>query len=212
MDKISIIIPVYYNEKSLHDTYNELKKVLDGNSAKFDYEIVIVDDGSKDSSYNVMKQLSAKDPKIVLVKLSKNFGSYVAILAGMNYSTGDAVTYLAADLQDPPELISQMYDQWLKGSKTDIICGVRSSRRDPLMSKIYSSFFYKIFRTFILPEYPDKGFDCFLINKQQAETIVNMDEKNSPPHRTDNLARLQTALCSLSQAGAVIRTLKMDIL
>jgi dolichol-phosphate mannosyltransferase len=179
LDKISIIIPVYYNEKSLNDTYTELKKVLDENSSKFDYEIVIVDDGSKDGSYSVMKQLRAKDPKIVLVKLSKNFGSYVAILAGMNYSTGDAVTYLAADLQDPPELIPQMYDEWIKGNKTDIVCGVRSGRQDPIVSKIYSSFFYKIFRTFILPEYPDKGFDCFLINRQQTETIINMDEKNS---------------------------------
>lgn len=179
LDKISVIIPVYYNEKSLNDTYTELKKVLDENSSKFDYEIVIVDDGSKDGSYNVMKHLAEKDSKIVLVKLSKNFGSYVAILAGINYSTGDAITYLAADLQDPPELIPQMYEEWLRGNKTDIICGVRSSRKDPIISKIYSSFFYKIFRTFILPEYPDKGFDCFLINRSQAETIIKMDEKNS---------------------------------
>lgn len=179
MNKISIIIPVYFNEPSLKPTYSELKKVLDFNKEKFDYEIILVDDGSKDNSFLVMQELSELDPKIKLVKLSKNFGSYIAILAGMNYATGDAVTYVAADLQDPPELIADLYDKWIEGKQKDMILGVRTGRTDPFLSKLYSFIFYKLFRTFVLPEYPDKGFDCFLINKGQKDILVGMDEKNS---------------------------------
>jgi glycosyltransferase involved in cell wall biosynthesis len=179
LDKISVIIPVYYNEQSLPETYSELKKVIDENSARFDYEIVLVDDGSKDNSYNVMRSLAEKDDKIKLVKLSKNHGSYVAILAGLSYATGDAYTFLAADLQDPPELIPQMYDKWIENKKKDIIFSVRSSREDPLTTRIYAYFFYKLFRWFVLPEYPEKGYDCFFINKEQRNMIVDMDEKNS---------------------------------
>lgn len=179
MDKISVVIPVYYNEQSLPETYSELKKVLDENSSRFDYEIILVDDGSKDKSYHVMKSLAAKDSKIKLVKLSKNHGSYIAILAGLSYASGDAYTFLAADLQDPPELIPQMYDKWVQHNRKDIIFSVRSSREDPLTTRIYAWFFYKLFRAFVLPEYPEKGYDCFFINKTQRDMIVNMDEKNS---------------------------------
>lgn len=179
MDKVSIIIPVYYNEGSLLETYAETKKVMDENSGKFSYEIVLVDDGSKDGSYKVMKLIAEKDNNVKLVRLSKNHGSYVAILAGLSFATGNAYTFLAADLQDPPELIPQMYDKWLEHNKKDIILSVRSSREDPLTSRIYSFFFYKLFRAFVLPEYPEKGYDCFFINKEQRDMIVAMDEKNS---------------------------------
>jgi dolichol-phosphate mannosyltransferase len=179
LDKISIIIPVYFNELSLNETYNEVKRVMDENASRFDYELVLVDDGSKDNSYNVMKSLAAQDKKIRLVKLSKNHGSYVAILAGLSYATGDAYTFLAADLQDPPDLIPQMYDEWLKYNRRDMVFSVRSSREDPIISRIYAYFFYKLFRTFVLPEYPEKGYDCFFINKEQRDMVVKMNEKNS---------------------------------
>lgn len=179
MDKISIIIPVYFNEASLGETYGEIRKVMDENSTRFDYEIVLVDDGSMDNSYKVMKELAVKDKKIRLIKLSKNHGSYVAILAGLTYSSGDAYTFLAADLQDPPELIPKMYEEWIKYNKRDMVFSIRQSREDPITSRIYSYFFLKLFRAFVLPEYPKKGYDCFFINKGQRDIIVNMNEKNS---------------------------------
>jgi len=179
LDKISIIIPVYFNENSLPETYDEIIKVTDANAGKFDYEIILVDDGSKDNSYKVMCELAEKDKKIRLVKLSKNNGSYLAILAGLNYATGDAYTFIAADLQDPPELIPQMYNKWREGNRKDIVFSVRSGREDPITSRMYSYFFYKLFRMFVLPEYPEKGYDCFFINREQRDMIVKMDEKNS---------------------------------
>lgn len=179
MDKISVVIPVYYNADVLMETHSTLKRVLEEHAAKFDYEMIFVDDGSKDESYRVMQEISAIDPKVKLVKLSKNHGAYVAILSGMNYATGDAVVFLAADLQDPPELIPQMYDEWVLGNKRDLVLCVRQSRSDPFFSKLFSAAFYKIFRALVLPEYPKTGFDLCMINKQQAKILVDMDEKNS---------------------------------
>lgn len=179
MDKISVVIPVYFNADVLKETHSTLTHVLMEHSAKFDYEIIFVDDGSKDESYLVLQEISSIDPKSKLVKLSKNHGAYVAILSGMNYASGDAVVFLAADLQDPPELIPQMYEEWLKGSKRDLVLCVRQSRTDPFFSKLFSSAFYKIFRAFVLPEYPKTGFDLCMINKEQAKILVDMDEKNS---------------------------------
>ena len=179
MDKISVVIPVYYNADVLKETHSTLKRVLGEHAVKFDYEIIFVDDGSKDDSYRVMQEISAIDPKAKLVKLSKNHGAYVAILSGMNYATGDAVVFLAADLQDPPELIPQMYDEWVLGNKRDLVLCVRQSRSDPFLSKLFSAGFYKIFRALVLPEYPKTGFDLCMINKQQAKILVDMDEKNS---------------------------------
>ncbi len=179
MDKLSVIIPVYFNEESLHETYSVLKKVLIENSARFEHEIILVDDGSKDRSYTVMQEISAGDDSVKLVKLSKNHGSYVAILSGMNFASGDAMMYMAADLQDPPELIARMYDEWIKGNKKDIVLCVRKSRTDPFLSRVFSAVFYKIFRALVLPDYPKKGFDLFMINKEQAKILIDMDEKNS---------------------------------
>jgi len=179
LDKISVVIPVYYNADVLTETHSTLKRVLEEHAAKFDYEMIFVDDGSKDESYRVMQEISAIDPKVKLVKLSKNHGAYVAILSGMNYATGDAVVFLAADLQDPPELIPQMYDEWALGNKRDLVLCVRQSRSDPFFSKLFSAAFYKIFRALVLPEYPKTGFDLCMINKQQAKILVDMDEKNS---------------------------------
>nr|HMT12065.1 glycosyltransferase [Ignavibacteria bacterium] len=87
--------------------------------------------------------------------------------------------FLAADLQDPPELIPQMYDEWIAGGKRDLVLCVRQSRSDPFLSKMFSAMFYKIFRALVLPDYPKTGFDLCMINKQQAQILVDMDEKNS---------------------------------
>jgi len=179
LKKISVIIPVYYNSESLRETYAILKGEFSKNADKFDYELIFVDDGSKDDSYTVLQEIAATDKNVKLLKLSKNHGSYVAILSGMSYASGDAIAYLAADLQDPPELIPQMFNEWETGNGKDIVLAVRKSRSDPFISRMFSAMFYKIFRTLVLPDYPKTGFDLFMINKEQAKILVDMDEKNS---------------------------------
>lgn len=105
--KLSIIIPVYYNQDNLVPLYDDLKKkVID--KIKYDYEIVFVNDGSKDKSYSVMKKLAEKDKNIKNISLSRNFGSHAAILCGLANCSGDCAVVKAADLQEPSEMILDM--------------------------------------------------------------------------------------------------------
>ena len=126
MSKLSIIIPVYFNEMNLHDLYEDLyDKVL---SQLEDYELVLVDDGSQDASYSIIQELSRKDSKIVSLKLSRNFGSHAAILAGLNHCKGDCAVMKTADLQEPSSMILQMYEKWKLGN--NVVLAIRSDREE----------------------------------------------------------------------------------
>lgn len=173
--KISIIIPVYYNEKNLPLTYAKLKEsVLDKVQ---DYELILVDDGSEDNSWQVMQELRKQDNKVKIVKLSRNFGSITAQLAGLSYATGDCATVIAADLQDPPHIILQLMQKWETGAK--VCLAVRSDRKEGFIQKTISNLFYKIMRKIALKNMPLGGFDCFLIDRQVVEVLKNIEEKNS---------------------------------
>lgn len=175
MAKISIIIPVYFNEMNLHDLYDDLKsKVLDKLEA---YELVFVDDGSQDSSYAILKEIQALDSNVMLVKLSRNFGSHSAILAGLIHSTGDCAVMKAADLQEPSTMILEMYEKWLQGN--NVVLAIRKDRQEPWLQKTISNLYYKVMRKIALKSMPDGGFDCFLIDRKVIKVLELMDEKNS---------------------------------
>ncbi len=175
MAKLSIIIPVYFNEMNLHDLYDDLKsKVL----CKLDeYELVFVDDGSQDSSYTILKEIQAMDHNVMLVKLSRNFGSHSAILAGLIHSTGDCAAMKAADLQEPSTMILEMYEKWLAGN--NVVLAIRKDRQEPWVQKTISNLYYKVMRKIALSSMPDGGFDCFLIDRKVIKVLELMDEKNS---------------------------------
>ncbi len=173
MDKLSIVVPVYYNEDNLRPLYRDIKeKVLDKRT--FDYEIVMVDDGSLDKSWDVMKELADQDEHIRLVHLSRNFGSHAAILCGLTASTGDCAVVKAADLQEPSELIPEMYQAWKEGS--NVVLAVRNERED---KSFFSELYYWLMRKVALPSMPKHGFDVFLIDRKVIKTLELMDEKNS---------------------------------
>ena len=175
MAKLSIIIPVYFNEMNLHDLYDDLKsKVLDKLEA---YELVFVDDGSQDSSYAILKEIQALDSNVMLVKLSRNFGSHSAILAGLIHSTGDCAVMKAADLQEPSTMILEMYEKWLQGN--NVVLAIRKDRQEPWVQKTISNLYYKVMRKIALKSMPDGGFDCFLIDRKVIKVLELMDEKNS---------------------------------
>lgn len=173
--KLSIIVPVYYNEMNLEDLYEKLSSIVFPKLE--DYELIFVDDGSKDSSYKKMLKLYNKYPNIKLVKLVKNYGSFVAILAGLSNCTGDCACAISADLQDPPEIILQMLDK-LKGDITTVLA-VRKDREESFMQKFFSNTYYKMMKKFALSNMPEGGFDCFLINRKVIDYIINMQEKNT---------------------------------
>ena len=129
MKKISIIVPVYYNEDNLLPLYADLKeKVL--MKLNIDYEIIFVDDGSKDKSYDVMLELAKIDENIKTIKLSRNFGEHSAILAGLSQCTGDCAVRKAADLQEPSEMILDMIKKYEEGNK--VVLAVRTDREEPI--------------------------------------------------------------------------------
>lgn len=176
MNKLSIVIPVYYNELNIPSLYEKLnEKVL--NRDDFDIELVFVDDGSGDNSYEELIKLRKIDNRIRVIKLSRNFGSHVATLAGLNYTSGDCVTVISADLQDPPEIIIEMYKKWLEGNK--VVLAVRQDREEPWLQKKFSNTYYKLMKKYALGNMPEGGFDCYLIDRQVVDVIKDMKEKNS---------------------------------
>jgi len=175
MSKLSIIIPVYYNEMNLHDLYEDLfTKVLQHLE---DYELVFVDDGSQDASYAIIQELIQRDSKIVSLKLSRNFGSHAAILAGLNHCTGDCAIMKTADLQEPSSMILEMYAKWQAGN--NVVLAIRSDREESVFQSFFSNLYYRIMRRYVLKNMPLGGFDCFLIDRKVIEVLRLMDEKNT---------------------------------
>ena len=124
MSKISIIIPVYFSSDTLMLLYEDMKSKILG---KLDeYEIVFVDDGSEDNSFEIMEEIRAFDENVKCVKLSRNFGEHPAILAGLSVCTGDCAVTKQADLQEDSELILEMYERWKQGNK--VVLAVRKER------------------------------------------------------------------------------------
>jgi len=174
MKKISIIIPVYNNKGSLLELVNRINFV-EKKIKKVIFEIIIVNDASIDNSLDVIRNLKKKIRKdIVIISLSKNYGPNLAAKTGLKYSTGDAHAVLAADLQDPPELLIKLIDKWLKGEK--IIIAQRNSRDDPVISVFFSKIFYFFLRLLVNKNYPKNGFDLFLIDKKITEYFKNSDK------------------------------------
>lgn len=175
MSKLSIIIPVYYNADTLMLLYEDMKqKIL---HRLGDYEIVFVDDGSGDDSWNVMNQIRDLDENVKCVKLSRNFGEHSAILAGLSNCTGDCAVTKQADLQEDSELIVEMYESWKRGNK--VILAVRAERDDSAVKKFFANLYYAIVRKCIEKTMPVGGFDCYLLDRQVIEVLQMLDEKNS---------------------------------
>ncbi len=175
MSRISIIIPVYYNADTLMLLYEDMKaKILDELG---DYEIVMVDDGSGDDSWEVMNKIRDMDTNVKLVKLSRNFGEHAAILAGLANCSGDCAVTKQADLQEDSELIIRLYDKWKEGNK--VVLAVREERDEPAIKKFFANLYYSIVRKVIDNKMPKGGFDCYLLDRQAIEVLLRLDERNS---------------------------------
>jgi polyisoprenyl-phosphate glycosyltransferase len=177
MAQISIVVPVYFNAPSLPLLVDRLSAVaerLPGDQCEF----IFVDDGSRDDSFAVLKQLAAHDSRIRLVKLARNFGSNTAILAGMTYARGDCVGFIAADLQDPPEKLLEMVGQWSLGSK--VVLAVRQDRHgDPLATRVMAGIFNWLFRELVFDGFSPQGVGFFLVDRQVVDLLLLCDEKNA---------------------------------
>lgn len=174
--KISIVIPVYYNEENLRPLYDDIKsKIID--VIDYEYEIVLVNDGSQDDSYYVMKELAEKDSNIKIISLSRNFGSHAAILCGLSKCTGDCAIVKAADLQEPTELVLEMVDSWKKGN--NVVLAVREGRDESKQQTLFANLYYWMVRKAALPAMPKGGFDVYLLDRKVIDVLMALDEKNS---------------------------------
>lgn len=178
LKQLSIITPIYYNEATLQALYTRLLD-LDGKfSEDVRLELIFVDDGSQDKSREILTEIARRDPdRVKLVFLSRNFGSFNAILAGLHYATGDCIAIISADLQDPPEMIPAMFEQWRAGNQT--VMAVREKREDPFLTRLFSKFTYAVIRRLALRDFPKGGFDFVLIDRKIRDIIVDMRERNT---------------------------------
>lgn len=175
MSKISIVVPVYYNEDTLMDLYRDMQeKIMDKLG---DYELVFVDDGSGDRSWEIMNEIRDMDENVRLVKLSRNFGEHAALLAGLSVCTGDCAVTKQADLQEDSGLILEMYESWKQGNK--VVLAVRRSRDESRIKVFFADMYYAIVRKFVNKNMPVGGCDCYLIDRQVIEVLERLDEKNS---------------------------------
>lgn len=174
--KVSIIIPVYYNEANLRPLYADIKeKFID--KIDYDYEIIMVNDGSKDNSYQVICELAEEDPNIRPISLSRNFGSHAACLCGLSNATGDCAVIKAADLQEPTELLIDMVESWRSGNNVVLAC--REERDESKTQVGFANMYYWMVRKTSLPNMPKNGFDIYLLDRKVIDVIEQFDEKNS---------------------------------
>jgi len=177
MSLISIVIPVYYNESSLELLARRLDCLSKAHS-NHTFEFLFVDDGSGDQSYTVMTRIAAQDSRVRLVKLIRNFGSNIAILAGISQAQGDCVGFIAADLQDPPETLTEMIRLWESGKK--VTFAIRKDRSgDPFFTRLFASIFNWLFERLIFHGISANGIGFFLIDRQVADLVVQCQERNS---------------------------------
>jgi dolichol-phosphate mannosyltransferase len=176
MSLVSIISPIYHNAPSLPDLLEAFQALAERNPQD-EFEFIFVEDGSQDNSYEVLVALAQGEPRMHVVKLSRNFGSIPAIQAGMAQARGDAIAAIAADLQDPPELIHDLLANWRDGAK--VVIAARSSRDDPFFTSILADTFYRLFRRFAIRTMPPRGFDFFLVDRQVCDLINGIEETNA---------------------------------
>ena len=173
MKKISVIIPMYYEEEVAQECYDRLKEVL-SKTKEYEYEIIFVNDGSKDKTLEILEKIANTDKKIKILSFSRNFGHQAAVTAGIKYVTGDAVVIIDADLQDPPELIPEMLKLWEQGN--DVIY---ETRKGESAFKLFSAkMFYKTLNALSDVEIPKDTGDFRLVDRKVIDVINELPEHN----------------------------------
>ncbi|VTU18985.1 glycosyltransferase family 2 protein [Variovorax sp. PBL-E5] len=174
---LTLVIPVYRNETSipdLLDAVSGLHRDLHG-----EMEAVFVIDGSPDRCFELLRDaLPARPFPSRLALLSRNFGSFSAIRAGLELVESDRYAVMAADLQEPPELVLEM-DKVLREEPVDVVVGTRESREDPLMSRLPAQMFWWLYRKYVVPEVPPGGVDVFGCNREFRDNLLRLDERHS---------------------------------
>ncbi len=170
---LSVIFPVYNEQENLLTLYGRLSRALQ-DLPDLGAEVIFVDDGSQDASPEILRRLHGEHPNVKILRLSRNFGAHNALLAGVHAASGDAVAWMAADLQDPPELLARLVPHWKDGA--DVVWAVRTGREDPWIRRALASLFYRLLRRIAVPEYPAMGVDVCLMDRRVARLFGELKE------------------------------------
>lgn len=171
----SVIVPLYNEEAVVQDSYERIREVMDTTGEP--YEIIFINDGSKDSTYQKVREILKKDKNVKLISFSRNFGHQSAITAGMDYCTGQAVIVIDADLQDPPEVMLKMIEKWKEGY--EVVYGKRIKRKgETLFKKATAKIFYRILSKTTDVEIPIDTGDFRLIDRKVCDALKAMPERN----------------------------------
>ena len=171
---ITILVPAYNEQEVLHLLYDRLVKLMNENTG-YDFEILLVNDGSKDKTFEIMQELREKDKRFCYLNLSRNFGKETAMIAGLDYCNGDAVVIIDADLQDPPELIPEMIKYWEEGYD-DVYAKIKSREGETWLKKFTSKMYYKVLQGFTRIEIQKDTGDFRLLDRRCVEALKSMRE------------------------------------
>lgn len=178
MEKISVVVPCYNEEKALPLFYEELKKNIKDFSRNVEFEIIFVNDGSKDDTLKVMKDLAKKDDRVKYISFSRNFGKEAAIYAGLENASGDYVTLMDADLQDPPSLLKEMYKS-VTDEDYDAVGTRRVDRKgEPIIRSFFARLFYKLINKMTNFEMVDGARDYVFMKRIVVDAILSLKEYN----------------------------------
>ena len=176
MKKISVVIPMYYEEAVVYECYNRVVNSLKKLN-NYEYEIVVIDDGSKDKTLKILESLAVNDNNLKIISFSRNFGHQAAVTAGLKETTGDVVVIIDADLQDPPELIEKMIKLWEDGN--DVIYAKRNVRKGESRFKLYTAkMFYRVLNGLSDIEIPKDTGDFRMADKKVVDVINSLPEHN----------------------------------
>ena len=173
---LSVIAPAYNEAANLPQLYERLQRTMAG--LDVDWEWIVVDDHSSDATFDVLSALAARDPRVRVIRLARNHGSFAAIACALRYATGDCAVVLAADLQDPPEVIPELLAKWREGSQ--VVWAVRRSRAcDKARSVFFARLYYFLMRHVVgIKQMPATGADFFLIDRRVVDALRRCDESN----------------------------------
>ncbi|MBD3109288.1 glycosyltransferase family 2 protein [Bacillus sp. AGMB 02131] len=174
-EKISVVVPMYFEEEVAEECYNRLKSVMLENN--IDYEFVFVNDGSTDRTLPILQSFAAIDPAVKIINFARNFGHQTAVTAGIDYATGDAIVIIDADLQDPPEIIPELIAKWKEGY--DVVYAKRKKRVGETKFKLLTAkYFYKTLNYLSDIDIPKDTGDFRIIDAKVADVFRQMPERN----------------------------------
>lgn len=176
MKKVSVVIPMYYEEEVANECYKKMTEVL-SNIKGYEYEIICVNDGSKDKTLEILEKIALKDKRVKIISFARNFGHQCAVTAGLKYVTGDAIVIIDADLQDPPELIPEMLKLWEEGN--EVVYGKRKTRDGESAFKLFTAkMFYKTLNALSDVDIPKDTGDFRLVDKKVVDVMNSLPEHN----------------------------------